>query len=380
MYEAEGGCPAGGVVAEWGEFKESFASSSPTRDGKAGVVPITGKEPPKKARESRPNIYLWTVGVYLPMQDEIFLTKTFGRCSHNARFPLLESLKGGHGQLCCGCYLPIMSDEHHRIWFHLSCRKLLVKAAIGETIDNETLGGAATHDEISGVCGLPMQRMKDIGAHSDVGVPLGDFGNDAGFIADPANLLEISVCREITQSLRHVRSHLSLTDEDSFTEYKKGYGKTIVCGCPHRWLSVGLVANQRSLVKSKKTAAIRWVIYRQCRQGCSFYRHLQSAQCSLVSSGCNHSWSGPGQNMEASSRMGQNGQCRSQQRGSQIHHCRRKQLRCGQLRDVRRLATAVIVAWPPHAVMGVNKRPMCCCKSKGLPRQKGTRNRSSRGR
>ena len=135
----------------------------------------------------------------------------------------------------------------------------MVKAAIGETIDNETLGGAATHDEISGVTDYRCKDEAEALAHIRTLVShWGDLGPTAGFQRDEAALpVGPSPCAVLpdarTEPYDTYELIASLTDEASFTEYKKGYGKTLVCGYARidGW-SVGLVANQRSLVKSKK--------------------------------------------------------------------------------------------------------------------------------
>ena len=161
-----------------------------------------------------------------------------------------------------GAYLPIMSDESIIVEGSGSiflAGSYLVKAAIGETIDNETLGGAATHDEISGVTDYRCKDEAEALAHIRTLVShWGDLGPTAGFQRDNAALpAGPSPCAVLpdarTEPYDTYELIASLTDEGSFTEYKKGYGKTLVCGYARidGW-SVGLVANQRSLVKSKK--------------------------------------------------------------------------------------------------------------------------------
>ena len=274
MYEAEGGCPAGGVVVELGRIQGKLclvvANDATVKAG--AWFPITGKKNLRAqeiALENRvPIIYLVdSAGVYLPMQDEIFPDKEhFGRMFRNnarlssAGIPQIAAVMGSC--VAGGAYLPIMSDESIIVEGSGSiflAGSYLVKAAIGETIDNETLGGAATHDEISGVTDYRCKDEDEALEHIRTLVShWGDFGNDAGFhresSANPAGPSPCSVLPDSrTEPYDTYDLISSLTDEDSFTEYKKGYGKTIVCGYARidGW-SVGLVANQRNLVKSKK--------------------------------------------------------------------------------------------------------------------------------
>jgi acetyl-CoA carboxylase carboxyltransferase component len=274
MYEAEGGCPSGGVVVELGRIhgKLCLAVANDATVKAGAWFPITGKKNLRAqeiALENRlPIIYLVdSAGVYLPMQDEIFPDKEhFGRMFRNnaklssAGIPQIAAVMGSC--VAGGAYLPIMSDESIIVEGTGSiflAGSYLVKAAIGEDIDNETLGGAQTHDEISGVTDYRCPNEEEALAHiRKLASHWGDLGPKAGFQRE-ASLLPASqsICGIVPDARTEpydTRDLLeALVDQDSFTEYKSGYGKTLVCGyaCIDGW-SVGIVANQRTVVKSKK--------------------------------------------------------------------------------------------------------------------------------
>ena len=273
MYAEQGGCPAGGVVVEIGRIHGNpCIAVANDATVKAGAwFPITGKKNLRAqeiALENKlPIVYLVdSAGVYLPMQDEIFPDKEhFGRMfRNNARLssegiPQIAAVMGSC--VAGGAYLPIMSDESIIVEGTGSiflAGSYLVKAAIGESIDNETLGGAATHDEISGVTDYrcnndeeALSLIRELASH------WGQSPANAGFQRSPSlsprgPSLSAVVPDSRTEPYDSHELIASLVDEGSFTEYKKGYGKTIVCGYARidGW-SVGVVANQRKLVKSK---------------------------------------------------------------------------------------------------------------------------------
>ncbi len=274
MYEEEGGCPSGGVVVELGRIHGKLclvvANDATVKAG--AWFPITGKKNLRAqeiALENRlPIIYLVdSAGVYLPMQDEIFPDKEhFGRMFRNnaklssAGIPQIAAVMGSC--VAGGAYLPIMSDESIIVEGTGSiflAGSYLVKAAIGEDIDNETLGGAQTHDEISGVTDYRCANEKEALAHiRKLASHWGDLGPKAGFQRDaamsPASQSICGILPDARTEPYNTRDLLeALVDQDSFTEYKSGYGKTLVCGYARidGW-SVGIVANQRTVVKSKK--------------------------------------------------------------------------------------------------------------------------------
>lgn len=274
MYEEEGGCPSGGVVVELGRIHGKLclvvANDATVKAG--AWFPITGKKNLRAqeiALENRlPIIYLVdSAGVYLPMQDEIFPDKEhFGRMFRNnaklssAGIPQIAAVMGSC--VAGGAYLPIMSDESIIVEGTGSiflAGSYLVKAAIGEDIDNETLGGAQTHDEISGVTDYRCANEKEALAHiRKLASHWGDLGPKAGFQRDAAmSPASQSICGILpdarTEPYNTCDLLEALVDQDSFTEYKSGYGKTLVCGYARidGW-SVGIVANQRTVVKSKK--------------------------------------------------------------------------------------------------------------------------------
>ncbi len=275
MYEEHGGCPSGGVVIKIGYIKgKQCIVVANDATVKAGAwFPITGKKNLRAqeiAMENRlPIIYLVdSAGVYLPLQDEIFPDKEhFGRIFRNNA--IMSSM--GITQIAAvmgscvagGAYLPIMSDEAlivDKTGSIFLAGSYLVKAAIGETIDNETLGGATTHCEISGVTDF---KAKDDAAALDriksIVSKIGDY-DKAGFNREtpvkPA--LEPKDIYGILPKLRTDQYDMNeiikrLVDNSEFDEYKAGYGQTIITGYARidGW-AVGIVANQRLVSKTKK--------------------------------------------------------------------------------------------------------------------------------
>jgi 3-methylcrotonyl-CoA carboxylase beta subunit len=275
MYEEQGGCPAGGTVAGVGYVSgRQCIIVANDQTVKAGAwFPITGKKNLRMQEISMQNnlpiIYLVdSAGVFLPMQDEIFPDKEhFGRIFYNNA----QMSARGISQIAAvmgacvagGAYLPIMSDEVLMVEGAGSiylAGPYLVKAAIGEDIDNETLGGAVTHTEISGItdykfkteeeCLDQVKRLMDkLGEKENAGFdrrkskkPKSDVENLYNIVSTqsvkPYDMLEVIKC---------------IVDESEFDQYKEDYGKTIVCGYGRidGW-AVGIVANQRKIVKSKK--------------------------------------------------------------------------------------------------------------------------------
>ncbi len=274
MYEDHGGCPSGGVVVVMG-FISGRMCIVVANDAtvKAGAwFPITGKKNLRAqeiALENRiPIIYLVdSAGVYLPMQDEIFPDKEhFGRIfRNNAQLSALGVTQIAAVMGSCvagGAYLPIMSDESlivDKTGSIFLAGSYLVKAAIGEVIDNETLGGATTHCEISGVidykspddqtCLKTIRKMIDqIGISSPAG-----FNRKNSL--PPLNSAKIHGSFPVVRTKNYdVKNIIKLfVDNSEFTEYKADYGKTIICAYARvdGW-SVGIVANQRKVVKTKK--------------------------------------------------------------------------------------------------------------------------------
>lgn len=275
MYEEHGGCPSGGVVIKIGYIKgKQCIVVANDATVKAGAwFPITGKKNLRAqeiAIENRlPIIYLVdSAGVYLPMQDEIFPDKEhFGRIFRNNA--VMSSM--GITQIAAvmgscvagGAYLPIMSDEAlivDKTGSIFLAGSYLVKAAIGETIDNETLGGATTHCEISGVTDYKAKDDKDaLDTIKNIVDKIGDY-DKAGFnriaAKKPTKKPEeiygfIPKSRADQYDMREVIERL--VDNSEFEEYKEGYGKTLLTGYARidGW-AVGIVANQRTLVKTKK--------------------------------------------------------------------------------------------------------------------------------
>jgi len=274
MYEEHGGCPAGGVVGGIGYVagKQCMIVANDATVKAGAWFPISGKKNLRLqeiAMENRlPIIYLVdSAGVFLPLQDEIFPDKEhFGRIFRNNAvmssmgIPQIAAVMGSC--VAGGAYLPIMSDEALIVEGTGSiflAGSYLVKAAIGENIDNETLGGAVTQTEISGVIDdkFPDDKscldrikflMDKIGTFKDAGFnrkeaidPKRKAKDLFGILPDarnkPYKTLELIDC---------------VVDNSEFEQYKEDYGKTIICGYGriNGW-AVGIVANNREIVKSK---------------------------------------------------------------------------------------------------------------------------------
>jgi len=276
MYEEYGGCPSGGVVVKIGYVKGRMcivvANDATVKAG--AWFPITGKKNLRAqeiAMENKiPIIYLVdSAGVFLPMQDEIFPDKEhFGRIFRNNAvmssmgIPQIAAVMGSC--VAGGAYLPIMSDESlivNKTGTIFLAGSYLVKAAIGEDIDNETLGGATTHSEISGVTDYNVEDDDEcLDTIRELVDKIGETGPEAGFSREEPKEPKFPI-EEIYRQFPTDRSKSydvkdvlkCVLDDGKLTEYKTGYGKTIFCGYGRvdGW-SVGIVANQRNIVKTKK--------------------------------------------------------------------------------------------------------------------------------
>jgi 3-methylcrotonyl-CoA carboxylase beta subunit len=275
MYKEHGGCPSGGVVMGIGYVggKQCMIVANDATVKAGAWFPITAKKNLRAqeiAMENRlPIIYLVdSAGVFLPMQDEIFPDKEhFGRIFRNnavmSSMGIVQIAAVMGSCVAGGAYLPIMSDESlivNKTGTIFLAGSYLVKAAIGENIDNETLGGATTHTEISGVCDYNSENDQDcLDTIKSLMDKIGS-GNVAGFDRkepkkpkkDEQEIYGIFPA-ERTKPYQIKDIIERLVDESDFTEYKEGYGQSIVCGYARvdGW-SVGIVANQREIVKSKK--------------------------------------------------------------------------------------------------------------------------------
>ena len=275
MYKEHGGCPSGGVIVKIGYIKEKqcivVANDATVKAG--AWFPITGKKNLRAQEISIENkipiIYLVdSAGVYLPMQDEIFPDKEhFGRIFRNNAIMSsmgITQISAVMGSCVAGgAYLPIMSDEAIIVDKTASiflAGSYLVKAAIGESIDNETLGGATTHCEISGVTDYKALDDKDaLDKIKRIVDKIGDF-EKAGFNkvkgeAPKENEEDIFgiLPKERNAPYDMLEIINRLVDKSEFDQYKEGYGQTILTGYARidGW-AVGIVANQRKLVKTKK--------------------------------------------------------------------------------------------------------------------------------
>lgn len=275
MYAEHGGCPSAGVVVVIGYVsgKQCIIVANDATVKAGAWFPITAKKN-LRAQEiaienNLPIIYLVdSAGVFLPLQDEIFPDKEhFGRIFRNNA---LMSSKGitqiavvMGSCVAGGAYLPIMSDEAlivDKTGSIFLAGSYLVKAAIGENIDNETLGGATTHCEISGVTDYKATDDHDaLDRVRRTMAKLADY-EKAGFnrsephapVKDPNEIYGIlPKLRSEPYDMREII--LRLVDNSEFDEYKEGYGQTLLTGYARidGW-AVGIVANQRKVVKSKK--------------------------------------------------------------------------------------------------------------------------------
>jgi len=275
MYEEHGGCPSGGVIIKIGYIrgKQCIIVANDATVKAGAWFPITGKKNLRAqeiAMENRlPIIYLVdSAGVFLPMQDEIFPDKDhFGRIFRNNA--IMSSM--GITQISAimgscvagGAYLPIMSDEAlivDKTGSIFLAGSYLVKAAIGESIDNETLGGATTHCEISGVTDYKAKDDQDaLDTIKNIIDKIGDF-DKAGYnrikSEKPKDKPE-----EIYGLLPESRAEQydmyqvikRMVDNSEYDEYKSNYGKTLITAYARidGW-AVGIVANQRKVVKNSK--------------------------------------------------------------------------------------------------------------------------------
>ena len=274
MYKEHGGCPSGGVVVKIGYIsgKQCIVVANDATVKAGAWFPITGKKNLRAQEISIENklpiIYLVdSAGVYLPLQDEIFPDKEhFGRIFRNNAvmssmgITQISAIMGSC--VAGGAYLPIMSDEALIVEGTGSiflAGPYLVKAAIGETVDKETLGGATTQSEISGVTDYKMPDdetcLKTI---RDLVDKMGDF-DKAGYsrkkaappIKDPKEIY--GIFPELrTKPYKTLEIIERFVDNSEITLYKEGYGKTMICGYARidGW-AVGIVANNREVVKSK---------------------------------------------------------------------------------------------------------------------------------
>jgi 3-methylcrotonyl-CoA carboxylase beta subunit len=275
MYEEYGGCPAGGVVIEIGYVsgKQCIVVANDATVKAGAWFPITGKKN-LRAQEiamenNLPIIYLVdSAGVFLPLQDEIFPDKEhFGRIFRNNAIMsskgILQIAAVMGSCVAGGAYLPIMSDESlivNKTGTIFLAGSYLVKAAIGETIDNETLGGAVTHTEISGVCDYKSENdqeclktirdlMDKIGAPENAGFDRKESKEPKSTAKNIYGILPAE--RNKTYEMRELLK--CIVDDSEMTEYKADYGKSIICAYARidGW-AVGIVANQREIVKNGK--------------------------------------------------------------------------------------------------------------------------------
>ncbi|MGN6195397.1 MAG: acyl-CoA carboxylase subunit beta [Ginsengibacter sp.] len=307
MYKEFGGCPAGGVVAGIGYVSgKQCVIVANDQTVKAGAwFPITGKKNLRMqeiAMENNlPVIYLVdSAGVFLPMQDEIFPDKEhFGRIfRNNAKMSAMGITQIAAVMGPCvagGAYLPIMSDETIMVEGHGSiflAGPYLVKAAIGENTDNETLGGAATHTEISGIADYKFGTEEEcLDCVKDIVSKIGESakaGFNRGAAVPPAKdpSAVYGIFPEGNQKPYDMHEIIeTIVDANSFVEFKKDYGKTLICGYARvdGW-AVGIVANQRLNIKNKKgELQIGGVIYNDSAdKGARFIMNCNQKKIPLI--------------------------------------------------------------------------------------------------
>jgi len=275
LYAEHGGCPSGGVVCGIGYISgRQCVVVANDATVKAGAwFPITAKKNLRAqeiAMENRlPIIYLVdSAGVYLPLQDEIFPDKEhFGRIFRNnaimSSMGIIQISAIMGSCVAGGAYLPIMSDEAMIVEGTGSvflAGSYLVKSAIGEDVDNETLGGATMHSEISGVTDYKQPNDKAcLDSIRNIMSMTGDYIK-AGFDRiqsaspklDPKDIYGLLPdARDKPYDMKEIM--LRLLDNSEFEEYKAEYGQSIICGLGRidGW-AVGIVANQRKVIKSGK--------------------------------------------------------------------------------------------------------------------------------
>ncbi len=274
MYEEHGGCVGAGVVVVMGYVsgRQCIVVANDATVKAGAWFPITGKKNLRAqeiAIENKlPIIYLVdSAGVYLPMQDEIFPDKEhFGRIFRNnavmSSMGIVQIAAVMGSCVAGGAYLPIMSDEAmivDKTGSIFLAGSYLVKAAIGEDVDNETLGGATTHCEISGVTDYKFPNdaacldrirsiMDKIGHFDKAGFDRKEPKPPKKEMSDIATIIKQPVKPFDVLEIIH-----RLVDDGEFDQYKELYGKTILCGYARidGW-AVGIVANNRLVVKSKK--------------------------------------------------------------------------------------------------------------------------------
>jgi 3-methylcrotonyl-CoA carboxylase beta subunit len=275
MYKEHGGCPSAGVVIVIGfvSGKQCIVVANDATVKAGAWFPISGKKNLRAqeiAMENRlPIIYLVdSAGVFLPMQDEIFADKEhFGRIFRNnavmSSMGIVQIAAVMGSCVAGGAYLPIMSDESlivDKTGTIFLAGSYLVKAAIGENIDNETLGGATTHTEISGVCDY--KSANDQECLATIRKMIGQIGQpeNAGF--DRIDSIEPKVPLKNVYGIMPTERNKpydtkellrTIVDDSELTEYKADYGKSIICTYARidGW-SVGIVANQREIIKNAK--------------------------------------------------------------------------------------------------------------------------------
>lgn len=307
MYQEYGGCPAGGTVGGIGYVSGRqcvIVANDPTV--KAGAYfPITAKKNLRlqeiAMQNHLPIIYLVdSAGVFLPMQDEIFPDKEhFGRVFYNNSqmsamgITQISAVLGSC--VAGGAYLPIMSDETLMVEGQSSiflAGPYLVRAAVGEEIDAETLGGAVTHTEISGIADYKFKTEQECLDQVKRNISKLGKKESAGFdrtvskmpLKNPEEIYGIlPESRQKTYDMREIIERL--VDDSEFDEYKRDYGKTILCGYARidGW-AVGIVANQRVITKTAKgEVQIGGVIYNDSADKASrFIMNCNQKQIPLV--------------------------------------------------------------------------------------------------
>jgi 3-methylcrotonyl-CoA carboxylase beta subunit len=307
MYEEHGGAPSSGTIFGIGKIHgRDVVIVANDATVKAGAwFPITAKKNLRAQEISMENrlpiVYLVdSAGVFLPMQAEIFPDKEhFGRIFRNNAvmssmgIPQIAAIMGPC--VAGGAYLPIMSDEALIVEGTGSlylAGPYLVKAAIGEDAATEDLGGADMHCEISGVTDYKMANDEEcLGTIRALVGKLGD-GPKSPFdriaprdpLYPPEELYGL-VPDDHSRPYDMYQVIARLVDAGEIDEYKAGFGKTIITAYARidGW-AVGIVANQRSVIKTKKgEMQVGGVIYSESAdKGARFVMNCNQKKVPLV--------------------------------------------------------------------------------------------------
>ncbi len=275
MYGEFGGAPSAGVVVGIGQVhgRDTVVVANDATVKAGAWFPMSCRKN-LRAQEialenTLPIIYLVdSAGVFLPLQSEIFPDRDhFGRIFRNNAvlsskgIPQIAAIMGPC--VAGGAYLPIMSDEALIVEGTGSlflAGSHLVKAAIGEEIDNERLGGAVVHSEVSGVTDYKvaddptcLDQIRNIVQKMGRSAPAPFNRIEARLPKFPVEEISGIIPADRAKPYDMYELLARLIDDSELDEYKAGYGKSLITGYARidGW-AVGIVANQRTVVKTSK--------------------------------------------------------------------------------------------------------------------------------